>query len=131
MLGTKGFLHLKLSVTGKRWGRGPVGAVLRWLLLSLYTLFLLAPLYWVVVTSIKPTDDYLRTPPVWFPGKPTSIHYGTALNQMRGWRAIENSLVVASLVTIASVVTGALAGYSMARFRTGGPGRFQEFVVQP
>ena len=30
---------------------------------------------------------------------------------MRGWTAIENSLVVASFVTIASVVIGALAGY--------------------
>lgn len=26
-LGTKGFLHLKLSTSGKAWGRGPVGAV--------------------------------------------------------------------------------------------------------
>lgn len=26
-LGTKGFLHLKLSTSGRRWGRGPVGAV--------------------------------------------------------------------------------------------------------
>jgi multiple sugar transport system permease protein len=97
-----------------------VGAFLRWLLLGLYTLFLLGPLYWVVVTSIKPTDDYLRTPPVWFPSKPTLVHYSTALNQMRGWTAIENSLIVASVVTILAVLVGASAGYSMARFRTGG-----------
>lgn len=97
-----------------------LGGILRWLLIGLYTLFLLAPLYWVVVTSIKPTDDYLKTPPVWFPANPTSIHYSTALNHMRGWLAIENSLVVASFVTIFSVVIGVLAGYSMARFATGG-----------
>lgn len=105
------------TVHGRRFR---VGAVLRWLLIGLYTLFLLAPLYWVVVTSIKPTDDYLRTPPVWFPDKPTSIHYSTALSQMRGWTAIENSLVIASFVTVISVVIGAWAGYSMARFSTGG-----------
>ena len=40
---------------------------------------------------------------MWFPDKPTSIHYSTALNQMRGWTAIENSLVIASFVTILSV----------------------------
>jgi len=96
------------------------GAILRFLLIGLYTLFLLAPLYWVVVTSIKPTDDYLQIPPVWFPDQPTSIHYSTALNQMRGWDAITNSIVIASFVTVISVVIGAWAGYSMARFNTGG-----------
>lgn len=96
------------------------GAILRWAVIVLFTTFLLAPLYWVVVTSIKPTDDYLQTPPVWFPKHPTSIHYSTALNEMRGWKGIENSLVVATLVTILSVLIGVCAGYSMARFRTGG-----------
>ncbi|MBV8573769.1 MAG: hypothetical protein JOZ58_01845, partial [Acetobacteraceae bacterium] len=28
-------------------------------------LFVLAPLYWVAITSIKPADDYLAVPPVW------------------------------------------------------------------
>jgi len=96
------------------------GAILRFLLIGLYTLFLLAPLYWVVVTSIKPTDDYLQTPPVWFPDKPTSIHYSTALNEMRGWDSITNSIVIASFVTVISVAIGVWAGYSMARFNTGG-----------
>ncbi len=97
-----------------------IGAFARWLLIGTYTFFLLAPLYWVIVTSIKPTDDYLQTPPVWFPDEPTTIHYSVALNDMRGWTAIENSLVIASLVTITSVIVGAWAGYSMARFNTGG-----------
>ncbi len=101
-------------------GRLRLGAVLRFGLIGLYTLFLIAPLYWVIVTSIKPTDDYLQTPPVWFPDEPTSIHYSVALNDMRGWTAITNSIVIASFVTVISVVVGAWAGYSMARFNTGG-----------
>lgn len=116
--------------TRRRRGRGTTGvvrgggfrpgAILRWGVIVLFTAFLLAPLYWVVVTSIKPTDDYLQTPPVWFPKNPTWIHYSTALNQMRGWKGIGNSLVVATLVTILAVLIGVCAGYSMARFRTGG-----------
>ena len=105
------------TVQGRRFRPG---AILRFLLIGLYTLFLLAPLYWVVVTSIKPTDDYLQTPPVWFPDKPTSIHYSTALNEMRGWDSITNSIVIASFVTVISVAIGVWAGYSMARFNTGG-----------
>ena len=104
-------------VQGKRFR---VGAVLRFGMIGAFTIFLLAPLYWVVVTSIKPTDDYLRTPPVWFPAHPTAIHYETALNEMQGWRALENSLVVATFVMILGVGIGACSGYSIARYNTGG-----------
>jgi multiple sugar transport system permease protein len=62
----------------------------------------------------------LQTPPVWFPAHPSSIHYSTALNEMRGWEGLENSLIVAACVTILAVAIGACAGYSMARFQTGG-----------
>jgi multiple sugar transport system permease protein len=72
------------------------------------------------VTSIKPVDDYLTTPPVWFPAHPTSVHYSTALNHMRGWLGLKNSLIIAFSVTAASVLIGTAAAYSMARFRTGG-----------
>jgi multiple sugar transport system permease protein len=89
-------------------------------MIGAFTIFLLAPLYWVVVTSIKPTDDYLRTPPVWFPAHPTTIHYSTALNEMQGWRSLENSLVVATCVMILGVGIGACSGYSIARYNTGG-----------
>jgi multiple sugar transport system permease protein len=96
------------------------GAIVRALFIGLYTLFLLAPFYWVIVTSIKPSDDMLTTPPVWFPAHPTGIHYSTALNSFRGWAGLENSLIVSTAVTIFAVVVGAAAAYSMARFRTGG-----------
>src|SRR2546428_9165318 len=83
-------------------------------------LFLLVPFYWVAVTSIKPQDDLLANPPVWFPAHPTGVHYTTALNQMRGWQGLKNSLVIACAVTILAVLIGSAAAYSMARFRTGG-----------
>lgn len=113
----KGRRRAQGTVQGRRLR---VGAILRFLLIGLYTLFLLAPLYWVVVTSIKPTDDYLQTPPVWFPDEPTAVHYTVALEDMRGWTAISNSLIISSLVTIVAVIIGAGTGYSMARYRTGG-----------
>ncbi len=97
-----------------------IGGLLRFAVIGAFTVFLLAPLYWVVVTSFKPTDDYLQTPPVWFPSKPTTIHYATALNDMQGWKALENSLIVSTLVMILAVFIGACSGYSIARFHTGG-----------
>lgn len=51
------------------------GVLLRWrrfglarsALLAAFLVFVLFPLYWVVVTSIKPSSDYLANPPIWFP----------------------------------------------------------------
>lgn len=104
-------------MTGRRFRPG---AVLRFGFVLLYLAFLLGPLYWVFVTSIKPVSDYQTVPPVWFPGEPTALHFTAALNDLRGWEGLKNSAIVAGLATIASVLVGTAAAYSMARFRTGG-----------
>jgi multiple sugar transport system permease protein len=83
-------------------------------------LFVLAPLYWVAITSIKPADDYLAVPPVWFPAHPTIVHYTAALFAYRGLTGLLNSLTVATASTILSVLLGTPLGYSLARFETGG-----------
>jgi multiple sugar transport system permease protein len=94
--------------------------VVRFLYLALFLLFVLAPLYWVVVTSIKPTSDYLAIPPVWFPDEPTIVHYTAALFAYRGFAGLINSVIVASATTVLSALLGTLMGYSLARFNTGG-----------
>ena len=60
----------------------------RGLTIGLFVIFVLAPLYWVVITSIKPSSDYLTTPPVWFPAKPTIVHYTAALFSYRGLQGL-------------------------------------------
>ena len=95
--------------------------VVRFLFIALFLIFVLAPLYWVVVTSIKPTSDYLAIPPVWFPDEPTIVHYTAALFAYRGLAGLINSVVVASATTVLSALLGTLMGYSLARFNTGGP----------
>ena len=94
---------------------------LRLLYVGLFLVFVLAPLYWVVITSIKPTSDYLAIPPVWFPAEPTIVHYTAALFAYRGLAGLINSAVVATVTTVLSALLGTLMGYSLARFNTGGP----------
>jgi multiple sugar transport system permease protein len=95
-------------------------AVGRYIFLGLYLAFLLAPLYWMFITSIKPSNDYLAVPPVWFPDEPTIIHYTVALFSYRGLKGLINSLVISSAATVLSALIGALMAYSLARFNTGG-----------
>jgi multiple sugar transport system permease protein len=96
------------------------GRIARVVFIVFYLCFLLLPLYWVAVTSIKPQDDLLTDPPTWWPSNPTGLHYSTALNAFRGRDGLENSLIIASCATVLAILIGTSAAYSMARFRTGG-----------
>lgn len=119
--------------SARRRGGGPTGGggsgvvrggrrsdLVRFTFIGLYLLFLLLPMYWALITAFKPQEDILAQPPVWFPSDPTFSYFGSALNRLNGLTGIKNSLIVASTTTFFAVVIGALAAYSMARFRTGG-----------
>ena len=85
-----------------------------------WLLFLLIPLYWMFITSIKPSSDYLAVPPIWFPDEPTLLHYTAALYAYRGLDGLINSLIISTSATILSAFFGTLMAYSLARFNTGG-----------
>jgi multiple sugar transport system permease protein len=94
--------------------------IARALLLGSFLLFTFAPLYWMFITSIKPSDDYLAVPPVWFPAQPTLLHYTAALFAYRGFDGLINSLIISLAATFLSTSLGTLMAYSLARFNTGG-----------
>jgi multiple sugar transport system permease protein len=94
--------------------------LLRFAFLLAFLIFVLLPLYWVVITSIKPSSDYLTVPPVWFPAEPTIVHYTAALFSYRGLQGLISSSIVASAATLLSAILGTLMAYSLARFNTGG-----------
>lgn len=97
--------------------RPPIGKII---FLALFMVFLLAPLYWLAITSIKPSDDFLAVPPVWFPDSPTIGHYTAALFGYRGLQGLVNSLIISLSATVLSAFFGTLMAYSLARFNTGG-----------
>ena len=95
----------------------PIGRIL---LLGFFLVFVIVPLYWVFNTSIKPSDDYLAIPPVWFPSEPTIVHYTAALFTYRGLEGLINSVIISSAATVLSALFGTLMAYSLARYNTGG-----------
>lgn len=99
----------------RRWTGG-----LRFIVIAGAVIFVLVPLYWVAITSIKPSDDYLAVPPVWFPSHPTLVHYTAALFAYRGLEGLSHSVTVALGSMVLSVLLGTPMGYSLARFQTGG-----------
>ena len=103
------------------------------LTIALVTLALLwlVPVVWVLVTSLKLSENIVRLPPEWIPWPATASHYHEVLfsssRTARIGRAFLNSLVVSIGTVILVVTTAAMAAYPLARMRF--PGRDLVFVI--
>jgi multiple sugar transport system permease protein len=73
------------------------------------------PLYWTVLTSIKPVELIPQNPPVFF-FTPTFDYYRQIFSQSVVWRSLLNSTVVATVSTALAVGLGAPVAYALARF---------------
>jgi multiple sugar transport system permease protein len=99
---------------------------LLWLYLPtlLFLVFVLLPFYWMIIISLKQDRNIFdpKANPFWFNMAPTLKHYINLINPDKTdfliW--IQNSLMVAALVTVISVAIGIMAGYSLARLRYAG-----------
>jgi multiple sugar transport system permease protein len=78
-------------------------------------LFVFLPFTWLLVTSLKLPVDAFTLPPVWI-FKPTMVNYLQIVR--KGFmKAYRNSVVIAALSTLISLLLGVPAGYSLARAR--------------
>ena len=73
------------------------------------------PLYWMVITAIKPPALTLRFPPELFPTNPTIQNFASLFQRPTIWRWTLNSGIVAGTVTIVQLLFCAMAGYSLAK----------------
>jgi len=84
-------------------------------IMSIVVLFALFPIVWGLSTSLKPTSDILRLPPVILPSPPSLEHYRTLIETGIG-RYVLNSAIVSFFTVALSLMLGTLAGYALARF---------------
>jgi len=79
----------------------------------------LFPVYWLFVMSVKTPEEVFASPPVWWPSS-FSLENFAVLFRDGDVVAIWNSLVIAGCSTVAAMLLGTIAAYSLARFKTGG-----------
>jgi ABC-type glycerol-3-phosphate transport system permease component len=78
--------------------------------------FALFPIYYVVITSLKPRSEiYTKTPDLW-PSDPQWHQYPRVWGEGGIGRALANSLIVASATTVICLLVGALAACALTRF---------------
>ncbi|MBV9357271.1 MAG: carbohydrate ABC transporter permease, partial [Chloroflexi bacterium] len=78
------------------------------------TLVMVFPIYWLVVTSIKPSSMVQTNPPIFFPPEVTLASYQQLLADADMRRFFANSLSVAIGATLVALLTGCLAAYVLA-----------------
>jgi multiple sugar transport system permease protein len=88
--------------------------VLAYVILSLWAIALIFPLYWMVVTAIKPPFLVITTPPQLVP-QAITFHNFEKIIDAGGGRWAFNTLVVAVIETIGQLFIASTAGYVFAK----------------
>jgi multiple sugar transport system permease protein len=101
-------------------GTSRAGTVLLNSVLTLAALAFLAPLFWMVSTSLKSETEIFTLPLHWIPWKPSLEHYVKALTGTKLLRWFWNSVFIAAAETGIGLVVMSLAAYPFARMKFAG-----------
>lgn len=104
----------------KRYTRSTAASVFLFIFLSLAAMFTLLPIVYCVITSFKPLEELLIFPPKFIVVRPTVANYLSlpsllGVLQVSIGRYIFNSVFVATISTILSVIVGSMAAFVFSR----------------
>jgi multiple sugar transport system permease protein len=100
---------------------------LRYLLLLGAAVLFLAPLYWMIASSLKPEYDVFARPPIWWPSPPRWQNYVEALTRLPFQRYAINTLIIAVFSVVGYTLSCTVVAYGFARLRA--PGKDTLFVL--
>jgi multiple sugar transport system permease protein len=92
--------------------------ILRYGAIFLVLGFFVFPIFWMVLTSFKPEEAIMVSPPRFF-FTPTTENYVHALDDKNFLFYIKNTLIISVISTAIVVAFGSLAAYSFARYNVG------------
>lgn len=123
--------HKNLSNKAKGSSQFVAKRVMRWgiyLALSITTLLTLAPLLWMVSTSLRPSSESYKLPPQWLPTDFRIENYQAVFDSSLPFlRLIWNTLKITVAVTLGQLLLCSMAGFAFAKLRF--PGREILFIV--
>jgi len=101
----------------RRRRRSRLGRLAGWLVLGVLAVSMVFPFVWSVSTSLQTNETLLQVPPQLIPESPSLDAYRELREVIPFTRMVINSTIVTAIVVVLQVVTSALAGYGIARFR--------------
>jgi ABC-type glycerol-3-phosphate transport system permease component len=90
-----------------------LGRPFKVVVLLLIVLSVLFPLYWLVINSFKPEQEYYHSPPVMFPHAVTGANFVDIVVNRSLFPGLKNSLLIALFTTLCTVLFGSLASYAL------------------
>ncbi|MGX2997353.1 carbohydrate ABC transporter permease [Streptomyces sp. JNUCC 64] len=78
------------------------------------------PLYWMVLTAIRPPSEIRADPPGFWTSEPTLDHFRRAMASETFWSSVRASVLVGVGTVVISLIIGVAAAYAVARFSFAG-----------
>ena len=100
-----------------RRGRAYLIGLLWHLLLAAVAVLLIAPLVWLISTSLKEQRAIFILPPQWIPDPIRWQNYPEALTAQPFARFFLNTMIITVFATVGTVLTASMAAYGFARLR--------------
>ena len=97
--------------------------------LTVGVIFTLLPLLWMVSASLMPAGEATALPPRFVPSAVTIEHYRALFTRLNLARALANSTLLATAVTLISLLLNSLAGYAFAKLRFAGRDRLFRLLL--
>lgn len=94
-----------------------IGDWLVFVLLSVGAVVMIAPLVWMVSTSLKTKNEVFALPPVWIPEVPQWETYVRMWQDSSILTGFQNSFIVAASVTVLGMITCSMAAFAIAKMR--------------
>lgn len=98
-------------------------------LLILAILVMCFPIAWMLSVSFRPNVEVMKIPPDWLPQVFTLEGYRKFFSNPRYLGVFFNTLLISAIVTLLSLILGALAAYALARFRFKGHRAVMMFLI--
>lgn len=98
-------------------------------LLILAILIVFFPLAWMLSVSFRPNIEVMQMPPDWLPQVFTLDGYKKIFTTPRYLVVFANTMVISLVVTLLSLVLGAMAAYALARFNFAGQRAVLMFLI--
>jgi len=96
---------------------------------GLVLLVMVFPVFWMVSTAFKPTDEINSLTPTWIPWNPTLQHFRDAVNKPFFWDNVRNSMVIVGFSVLLAIVLAFLAAIALAKYRFSGRRLFLLLVI--
>ncbi|MBB3108007.1 multiple sugar transport system permease protein [Paenibacillus phyllosphaerae] len=90
---------------------------MRTLYLAAYFLVMVFPLYWIVITSLKPRKEIFSLPIRYWPEKMTLENYANIFKVSKFHVYIGNSLLISVIAALIVICIATLSAYVLARFQ--------------